>query len=289
MVEYKSITDEVFGKGGFKDACINNPVEVSKYLVLNGTINSLILVPGLLRHRSLFIPGSMGKKGEIIQISVLLVVLLIGTVLAAIRFYHGGLREIFKTAAHAIFRYNIIFALILSLASLVAILLLIPDPRYWITCIPIVFIWLGWSIDGLFSLSNNIKVKTVATLAVILILSYPMFLSKNTNRELIVKMREHRQTMDHSPVIAGLYPSSLGIFAFRDDYQSVGVGEFNTVSVEVGVYDFIAIDTYFRNSSFWNKNSEFMIKFEENPSNCNYTLIGTTKDKYQLSVYFHKR
>jgi hypothetical protein len=287
MVEYRSITDEKFGKGGFKDACANNPVEVSKYLALNGTINSLILVPGLLRHRSLFMPESLGKKGEIVQISFLLVILLTGMFFAAIKFYHGGLRGILKTTVYALFDYNIIFSLILCSASLVAIFLLIPDPRYWISCIPLLFILVCWSIDGLFSLSNSIKVKTIATLAVILILSCPMFLSKDTNRELIIKMRECRQNMDIPPIIAGLYPSSLGTFAFKNDYQVVGVEEFNTGSVKLGVYDFIVIDTYFRNSSFWNKNSEFMRKFEENPSNCNYTLLGTTKDKYQLSVYFH--
>ena len=174
MVEYRSITDEKFGKGGFKDACANNPVEVSKYLALNGTINSLILVPGLLRHRSLFMPESLGKKGEVVQISVLLIILLSGMFLAAIKFRHGGLKGILKTAAHALFDYNIIFSLILCSASIVAILLLIPDPRYWISCIPLLFILVCWSIGGLFSLSNSIKVKTIATLAAILTLSCPV-------------------------------------------------------------------------------------------------------------------
>lgn len=293
MVEYGEVTKDIFGPGGFKDACVYNPAEVVKYLALNGTINSIILVPGLIRHRAIFIPESYGKKGEIVQIAFSLAVFIFGTVIG-VRSYISRpvIRNSIIFAKEFLFKENLIILFILASSSSAAILLLIPDPRYWITFIPLVFLWIAWSIHSIvFRFKDNRFILPVS-LAIVILLCHPIFpftvkagLSES-NRALIFQMREAAvQYSVKTPIVSGLYPSSLAIFAFGNNQKCVGIESFSTDSVKSGDYDFISIDSYFRDSSYWSKNSEFMNEFEKNPGRHQYELIGTTKDKYALSVY----
>ncbi|MEI6423141.1 MAG: hypothetical protein WCP55_13045 [Lentisphaerota bacterium] len=290
MVEFGEITAGVFGPGGFRDACMQNPKEAVKYLALNGVINSIILVPGLIRHRSLFVPESYGKKGEIIQILLFILIFMTGTILGIKEHISKPfLKNLLRHAKYLLFKNNLIILFILASSSSAAIVLLISDPRYWISFIPLVFVWIAWSIDCIALKFQKSSFLIPIALIVIIILCHPMFLFSKSNQALIFKMRntvaEHQVK---TPVVAGLYPSSLPVFAFKNDHRTVNVDEFSTVAVAEGKYDFIAIDTYFRNSSFWAKNMGFMDGFEKNPDKYKYKLIGTTDDKHILSVYARK-
>ena len=295
MLEYREVTEDVFGPGGFKDACLRNPVEVGKYLALNGAINSIILVPGLIRHRAIFIPESYGKKGEMIQIVLFLAVFIFGTAIGIRKHISSlGMSKFIKSVKELLFKKNMIVLFILASSSSAGILLLIPDPRYWITFIPLVFLWIAWSVNSIVNRFHGSRLILPTSVLIVIVLCHPIFpfgsqerLSTQNNQTLIFKMREcAAQYPGKVPVVSGLYPCSLAIFAFGNNQKSVGIEAFSINSIKSSDYDFIAIDTYFRGSSFWSKNLEFMDGFEKNPEEYRYKLLGTTKDKYELSVYF---
>ncbi|MFA6568250.1 MAG: hypothetical protein WCS96_08580, partial [Victivallales bacterium] len=189
MVEYSDLVDKVFNHPtGFLDAAMKNPKEVSKYLILNGGINSVILLPGLLRYRA--IPGTekYGKKGEMLQISAILLILFSATVFGVLK-TRSRISEVVRNCIGAVGAGNLVVLLSLCSASLVSIFLLIPDPRYWISFVPLLFLWIAWSLNFIFDQIS--RPMNVAIFAILLVLmSMPMFLNKDTNSNVILKMRE---------------------------------------------------------------------------------------------------
>jgi len=310
MVEYSSLTDKVFNNPtGFIDACGKNPYEVSKYLLLNGAINSVILVPGLIRHRSLIMPVKYGKKGEILQICIFLSIFISGTMVFLFRNntklqsintdsisvattnldcsrVHVG-RVVFANLKPKIIRIisdpRIIPLLLFTTASLAAILLLIPDPRYWITFIPILFVWIAWSITNLLECTSPKKQMFIA-IPVIMILSFPMFIFHSSNNRIMYEMRK-AEISDKVPVIGGLYPGGLSFLAFPEGNSVVGVEQLSQEKISGLTLDFLIVDKYFRQSAFWDKNRDFMEQFEQSPEKYGYRRLVESTDKHETVVY----
>ncbi|HRU01874.1 MAG TPA: hypothetical protein P5239_09250 [Victivallales bacterium] len=279
MVEYKSITDDVFKKPtGFFDACRKNPLEVAKYFIINGSINSALLIPALIRHRSIIVPERFGKKGEAIQILFVLSFVSAGLLI--------GLREkkIPINPRCLISNYRFIILFILCSAATISILLHIPDARYWISCVPLLFCVISCGVRFIIDKIQSTKIQYAVSLAVVLVFMRPMFLGISSNQEIIVKMREcpHK---NQNPSIAGLFPTAIGTFAFGLDSKIVSVNEFKIENVENHSYDFVTIDTYFRNSEFYFKYKHFFLDFETNPEKYGYKLLGRSRDKHETTVY----
>ncbi len=290
MVEFSRIVDDVFGNpDGFLDAVRHNPTEVAKYLLLNGSINSVILVPGLLRHRCLFMPPRFGKKGEIVQIIVVLLAVAAGAFLRLRgRFGTGNcLRDLRAWSVRMLHNHQAMALLILCSAASVSLLLHIPDPRYWITCAPLLLFGVCWSISGLFRpLPPRRAVAVVAVLG--LWFTFPLFLGHAGNQDVLRAMRRAPGARSSVPQIAGLYPLAYGTYAFGLRYRAVTVGDVDVDRIRTAGYDFVVIDSYLRNSAFWQEHGEFMPQFEAHPEQWGYQPIGGTTDKYQTVVYSRK-
>ena len=285
MVEYNRITDKVFNKPtGFIDASIKNPAEVIKYLLVNGSINSVILIPALLRHRNFFVPEKLGKKGEIIEISILLFFIGLGGVI--------GLKKIKKTeqfnlenALTLLKHPKVLILLALGGAASISILLLIPDGRYWITVVPILYLFIFWSISQLYAKIKSSKIRLALFLIIFIIFLHPLFIGLQNNRGIIKKMRLAYGNNSLKPLIAGLYPEAIGTYAFGLNKEIFTVNDISTDDIKNNKYDFFVITSYLRNSMFWEENSDFMKSFEKNPAQYRQKKLGTTSDKYKLAVY----
>ncbi len=285
MVEYSDLVNNVFKHPtGFVDAAMKNPKEVTKYLILNGAINSAILLPGLLRHRS--IPGieKYGKKGEMLQISVILLILFSATV-AGILKAKAKISKVVCTCIDAVGAGRLVVLSALCSASLVSILLLIPDPRYWISFVPLLFLWIAWCLNFIFVQIGSRKINIAIFAILMVLMSMPLFMSKNTNNSMILKMREAVGKSAEKPKVAGLYPGAISFFAFKDKCQVVCVNELKITDFVSRSYDFVVVDKYLRDSRYWGENRAFMEDFEANPDKHGYSPIGGTKDKYDITVY----
>ncbi len=285
MVEYSDLVNKVFDHPtGFIDAAMKNPKEVSKYLILNGGINSVILIPGLLRHRA--IPGTekLGKKGEMLQISAILLILFSATVAGFLK-AKTSISGVARACVNTLGTGNLAVLLALSSASLVSIFLLIPDPRYWISFIPLLFLWIAWSLNFIFCQIRN-RPMSIAIFAILMVvMSMPMFLGKDTNRNVILKMRNAEDKSLGNPRVAGLYPGAIAFFAFKDNCKIVCVGDLKTADLENRKYDFLVADKYLRDSIYWRDNASFMDNFEANPEKHGYSMLCSTNDKYEIAVY----
>ena len=285
MVEYTDLVNKVFDHPtGFIDAAMKNPKEVSKYLIFNGGINSVILIPGLLRHRA--IPGTekYGKKGEMLQISAILIILFSATVAGVLK-TKAGISAVARICVSNVGAGNLVVLLGLCSASIVAIFLLIPDPRYWISSIPLLFLWIAWSFNFIFCQIRSRPMNIAIFAVLVVLMSIPMFLNKDTNRNVILKMRQGTDKSVEKPRVAGLYPGSIAFFAFKDKCQIVCVGDLKIADFENRKYDFVVADKYLRDSIYWRENSAFMDDFEANPENHGYSLLCRTSDRHEVAVY----
>jgi len=279
MVEYKSITDEVFKKPtGFFDACRKNPLEVAKYLTVNGSINSALLIPALIRHRSIIVPERFGKKGEAIQILIVLSLVSAGL---SIGFRN---KKIPFNPKRLTSNYRFIILFILCSGAIISILLHIPDARYWISCIPLLFCGISCGIGCIVDKIQPPRIQYAVSLAMVAVFMHPMFLRISSNQEIIIKMREW-PNKSQNPSIAGLFPTAIGTFAFGLDSKIVSVNEFKVENILNHSYDFVTIDSYFRNSAFYSQHREMLSNFEVNPEKYGYSSLGISKDKHQTAVY----
>lgn len=285
MVEYSNVTDKVFNNPtGFIDATMKNPTEVIKYLSVNGAINSVILIPALLRHRSFFVPVSLGKKGEIIEISILLLFIVWGASI--------GLKELKKTGVLNRIKFiefikNSKFLILLALGStsVISIFLHIPDGRYWITLSLLIYLFIAWSISHLYSKIKSSKTKLILYLVIFILFLHPLFIGAESNRKIFNKMRLAHSDSSSAPIIAGLYPGAFGTYAFGLNREIITVNNISIENIKKNKYDFVIISSYFRNSSFWNKNSDFLQSFEKIPAQFGQKKLGASSDKYKLGVY----
>jgi hypothetical protein len=285
MVEYSDLVNKVFNHPtGFIDAAMKNPKEVLKYLILNGGINSVILIPGLLRHRA--IPGTekYGKKGEMLQISVILIILFSATVTAVLK-AKTSISAVARSCISNVGAGNLAVLLALCSASLVSIFLLIPDPRYWISFIPLLFLWIAWCLNFIFGQIRSRPVNIAIFAILTVLMSMPMFLGGDTNCKVILKMRQAADKSVTSPTVAGLYPGAIAFFAFKDKCQVVCVGDLKIADFDSRKYDFVVADKYLRDSIYWRDNGSFMDDFEAKPEEHGYSLLCRTGDKYEIAVY----
>ena len=288
MVEYKNVTDKAFNKPeGFWDACKKNPIKVTKYLTLNGSLNSIILIPALLRHRNLFMPESLGKKGEIVELALILIILLYGTIIGV-----NGLKQGSEITRNNILKFllnpkMIILVLFVS-SSFAAIMLLIPDARYWISWIPIVFLWMAWSVSQIYKKIHSKPTTIIVSFVLFIWFCYPLFGRQYSNQLLIREMRKERKEYMLKPKVTGLSPTGISTFAFGLDVEVLTIYNLNTLKIKNEDFDFIIINKYLRNSAFWAENDEFMVKFEQNPGAYGYKFLGASQDKHQTMVYAKK-
>lgn len=284
MMEYSTIIDEVFDKPtGFVDAAIKNPVEMAKYFAMNGSINSILLVPSLFQHRRIIPYKRVSEMFEIflvLSIPIIISLLAVKGILARVRIYDisnmfrmqfSEVVNRFPIRSFLIRRMDIGLLVILSAVSIISIFLLIPDSRYWVTCIPLSLLWMCWGYSQLFSKIKSRHVQFAIFAIFMIYMSRPMFLNLKSNKIVVEKVREHNSKfkMDN-PVVVGY--NSVGTYAFKK-YRTLAINELTPESFKKGDFDYFIFDKIIATSVFWEKNKEFLSDFISNPGKFGYSMI----------------
>lgn len=304
MLEYSSITDDLFGKSdSFVSALIFNPAEVLKYLMLNGAVNLVLLVPTLLQHHGILIPDKYGNTGEIIEITAIILLCVMGTFIAVrnrninirssiksvLQKLNGRAKEVISSVLLFIFdpkRKHILFLLFLAMSSSVAVLLLIPHSRYWVSCIPLLLVWVSWSISQLFEKMNH-KAQVIVFIIFSLLMSKPIFLGIEGNRPIIEKMRSHLGDSANFPLIVG--HEAIAVYAFGNKSVSKPLDSLTPELFTERGFDFLVIDGYKKKSLFWTQNQAFLNSFEQTPEKYGYFYLEGNAQSNQLKVFAKRR
>ncbi len=282
MTEYQPILDKTFGNPkNFFEAVANNPAEAFKYLAINGVKNTLRIIPAMTASN--YIAKSVLTK----------ILVVIGTIV--------GIRAIFlryknrQPASNSSLqdKLKILILLAFASASSAAIILLIPDPRYWISCAPLVYLWFAWAIDNFLSIKWVALHKRNIVLAILLFLSIPHLIvgkpKRVSNQQMIYAMREAAKQLPApvpaKPVIAGNFVAPVASFVFRG--EATPINTYNGLSVEdlkKHKYD-IFVATELENTSLWQSELAFLKNFREEPEKFGYRrLIGSDGEMYDIYV-----
>ena len=178
-------------------------------------------------------------------------------------------------------KLNLLILLAFASASSAAIILLIPDPRYWIACAPLVYLWFAWAIDNFFTIKLAQRNKKYIFVGILLVLNIPHLLvgnpKKSSNQPMIYAIREAAKTLPEPvpqrPVIAGNFVSPVASFAFRG--EAVAINTYNGLSVEDlknRKYD-IFVATELENTSLWHKELDFLNSFLADPEKFGYSRL----------------
>ncbi len=304
MQEYHLIIDEVFDHPtGFVDAALKNPAEIIRYFFLNGAINCLLLVPSLCQHRAIF---PFRKIPEIFHILLVIAVPLLASLyylkvlLAGLKpdamasFLRMQVSEIYERIGLRkllIRRIDISLLMILSAVPIVSILLLMPDPRYWVSSAPLVLTWIAWGYSYYFTKISSFRIQLIIFMLFAGYMSRPMFLGLKSNKavlDAIIQASGSSKTAEgegrRSHVIAGL--NAFGTYAF-DKYETVGLNDLNPEMFKNGQIDFLVIDRYQRRSRFWDENRQFMDEFENDPQKWGYRRLEA--ENYDGIVAYSKK
>ena len=295
MLEYSSLIDEVFDKPtGFVDAAIKNPYEITRYFLINGFVNIILLLPSLLYHRHIISERLLSVQTVILIITAVpfieTVVFLKDRVSR-----EGGLQSVLRTRISKIFsclavfisnRTDISILIILALVASVSVPLLIPDPRYWISCIPLLLLWLTWGFSKTFERLTSKKILFTMVVIICVWLSRPMFMIKNDNRNLIEMIEQHgKRTGIVKPVVAG--QTSVGTYVFCK-FTPVNINQMDLDFFTHRKFDYFIVDKTIIGSQFWETNHEVLEKFFQRPETFGYSLIYASKQSGELLCAFAK-
>ena len=116
-------------------------------------------------------------------------------------------------------------------ASSVAIVLLVPVPRYDISWLPFLYVWLAWSVDNILGRAARVRaVDGLAVTATALVFCFPVFVGYHSDREILADLRAATAGLPRKPVIAGDWVLPLALFAYKDE------------AVPVNAYDGLSVD-----------------------------------------------
>jgi len=286
MAEYKTVLNKMFNTPkSVPEALKNNPAEAIQFLANNFARNCIIVVPALLRHRPLFIPEKYGKMGESVEIALILAILSIG---AFMGLKSTGFKRTADYLVSLMKNSKLHIMILLSFSMTIALVMLIPDTRYYLPIAPIIFIGIAFLVQILIE-KLRFKMKIAATSIIFLWLCHPYFIVQANDHEIVFNMREQAKKIQHEPVIAGLTPASISTFAFGISFKILPENEFSMQSIRDGSCDFIVVNKYFRESSFWLKDKEGFVKFEKNPDEYGYALLGSSNDRHEMNVYVKRK
>ncbi|HCE45312.1 MAG TPA: hypothetical protein DET40_17365 [Lentisphaeria bacterium] len=286
MAEYKTVLDKMFNTPkSVPEALKNNPVEAARFLLNNFSRNCVIVVPALLRHRPLFIPEKYEKRGECVEIAVILAILAFGGFMG-IRSLGFG-----KTAGYLVSlskNCKLHFFILLSSSMIIAMVMLIPDTRYYLPIAPILFSGIALIIQYMIG-KLRFKMKIALIFIICIWLCHPYFIAQSNDHQIVLKMREEAKKIQHEPQITCLSPASIATFAFGTRFKFIPESEFTMESITALRYDFIVVNKYFRESSYWAKDKEGFTRFEKNPEEYGYSLLGSSNDRHEMNVYVKSR
>jgi hypothetical protein len=259
MTEYKPVLDKVFGHPKtFTEAIANNPREFAHYLAVNGFSN-LVSLPRLV----------LASKNKLYS-ALVLALLVVGSALGVTRLVRarraGGQlldRELLARLA--------ILVCVLS-ASACAIVLLVPVNRYFISWVPLLYLWMAWAVNQLLGRLRWKNATLLAACAATVIFGLPTFPRHSASQAFIRSIRAAGASFSPGPIIAGAWVLPVAVFAFRDRATFISPG--NGLDVDgfrARRYDLFIDDI--GQTTFAVQNRDFLRRFEASPAQFGYRVL----------------
>jgi hypothetical protein len=262
MSEYQGVLDRVFGNPRtFTEALANNPGEAARYFFHNGTRNLGMLVRELLR----------GRRG--VATGVILLVVGIGTVIGLVGWLRRRASGVPAEPERHVAMARVLLLLLFGMASMVSIVLLIPDSRYWASWVPLIYLWLAWSFDRVFGALTGSRWELLILPLAVLLFDRSEFVGKRSYKPVIDAVRIEMAGMPRKPVVAGNFIVGLSTYALRGN--AVQVNTYNGLSVD-GLrnrnYDVFVADGL-EGTALWANNEEFFNALVKSPARLGYRLL----------------
>lgn len=281
MTEYKKILDKTFNKPStFIEAVKNNPKETARYFKLNSKQNLRLIPQKLLTTRDHGQAPMINILDKIIKY-----VLILGGIFGIFRIINNILK-IHRKSTHLKFmqelmdNYKIIFQKILILilltsASSLAVIMLVPSPRYWISDVPILYLLLAYSFDSLVKGFKLTRLGPLFVIAAFIGFCRPNFIISRPNYS-VEALRHIAPLIRSTPVIATWWADPYCVLAFRGEAKPVSLSDIGGIKAEdfiSGKIDVLMIDTIVRSSTSWANQRSFFETFVKEPQKYGFTKL----------------
>jgi hypothetical protein len=276
MTEYEPLLNRVFGNPrDFGEAIANNPREFAHYLAVN-TITNLAFSPRL----------TLSSRSRLYS-SLVLLLFVAGTGLWVLELARR--RRTAPTPTPLERRTLLAELLILVLfmsASSVAVVLLIPVARYEISWLPLLYLWLAWSVDRVLSRISSARLDhRLVVAAAGLVFCFPIFIGYHSDKEILDDVRASVAGLSHTPVVAGDWVTPLAVFALKDDVVVInGLDGLSVDGLKKRTYD-IFVTSPNEATAFRAANEAFFRDFIAAPERFGYRLLGLRPGLVDFSVY----
>lgn len=275
MTEYEPLLNRTFGNPkGFFEAVSNNPSEAFRYFAVNGA------------HNIIKVPGRLLGSGSPVRFGITLLLLVAGTIIGLTHSKsdrknpsHTATSNMWEKLS---FTHLQVLALVgLASASFAAIILLIPDERYWISWVPLIYLWLAWSIDQVLEIRPLKAHATVVVIALAAVLCAPKYAWRRSNQEIIYQVREAVKKGPDKPIVAGNSATGWAIALFGNG--ATVVNDASPWELRKGRYH-VFVSSGLDRTSRWLEDLPFLKIFTANPESYGYRNIshvdGTKSDIY---------
>jgi len=296
MTEFDVLMNSRFsGASGFFHAVFLNPVEVGRYFLVNGISNALRLHHVFFHHSILqpivlSVSNHLGlphfaQEHSVFWYESLMTFLFLGLGSAWLCY------KLFVSRKQVVVRNNEQIMVIMSLAgvSIIPLVLLIPDSRYWIMVIP-VFLWGPAAlISRCYSPVKN-HTTIILALAISFLVVNPVFRSSifkdapNRDKDVVLALRKEISSLEKKPLKSlGYWPDPLLTFAVPGRWQGtsnidVRNGSSYEALVRSKMYDLVILDGTLKRTLQYKMELPFFESFLRDPEAFDYKrILNATK------------
>jgi len=295
MTEFSTVMNKQFpGASDVFEALLINPIEVVRYCVLNG-ISNVSHIYYILAQHSILLPNGLETYGlypmrqligyQVVWFEQVIFVLWIGfgTMWLIIRrLQSGNLQRMW-------FNDYVVFIVSLAAVSITPLMLLVPEPRYWIMVIPLFFWGPAALISKYSEIHSNKVMLTLSIMMSLFVVSPICTLSINSSvyrdKDLVMDLRDRLSTFDNNNVKGlGYYPTPLLVFAIPGRSKvSMNPNEFKGSSyeslVKTNEYDLIIVDENLKMTQQYKLEKPFFETLLQHPDTFGYELILKSKGR----------
>lgn len=287
--DFDIIMEKTFpGAKGFLDAVIINPLEIIKYFSFNSLYNISKLYRVLLHH-SIILPTNLHFHPKNVFLLLEGIVLLAFFALGGIWLVGKHIKQLSSFGYRTLWEdEHLVFVIGLSLVTVPAMIYLIPDPRYWLSLVPLLY-WGPAAFSERFFRVVSAKSGLIIAVVSMLIIYNPVFSSAlnrraNVQGELIEVLGHSIELSGKDRIkIIGWWPDSLCAYAVPGKCDSTNIWEIPALSsfellIKEGNYDFVVIDKALRTTRAYKKEVSFFEKLILQPQGFGYEVIFRDRD-----------
>lgn len=189
---------------------------------------------------------------------------------------------------HLIANDDAVFIIGMAAVASVSFILHMPDPRYWIMTIPLVY-WGAAALTSKYCHPGSYRAALGLALLFSLVIVNPVFTSTMnrapyTNKDVALALREKLSSKPEPTTmkVLGYYPKPLLTFAaigrgeFTDNIEVIRTSSYEKL-IRAKTYDLVIIDNSLKNTWQYNKEQLFFEKMLQDPAEYGYEILLKTE------------